>query len=131
MLACVSGQAGKYAVLDGVYLDGRRTVYENVADYAGIRHAYGALQATAGASMSQRGSDGLTREQRFFVAYAQSHCSADTPDSLRDTARNDVHATARFRVNAPLSNLPAFARTFSCAKKVPMVRPAGERCRAW
>jgi putative endopeptidase len=131
MFSCVSRQASQFAVLEGVYLDGERTVYENVADYAGVRHTYGALQRALGARMSRRGPDGLSRAQRFFVAYAQSYCSADTPDSLRETVRNDAHAVARFRVNAPLSNLPAFARTFSCAKQAPMVRPERERCRAW
>jgi endothelin-converting enzyme/putative endopeptidase len=131
MLTCVTEQANEVTVMDGTRLDGERTAYENVADYAGVRHAYGALQSALGPRLTQRGPDGLTRAQRFFIAYAQSHCTADSPESLRDTVRNDVHAVARFRVNGPLSNLPAFANAFACAKEMPMVRPKEKLCRAW
>lgn len=90
-----------------------------------------ALQSALGARLSERGADGFTRAQRFFVTYAQKNCNADTPASLRDTVRPDVHAVPRFRVNGPLSNLPAFAKTFNCTTKAPMVRPKQEQCRAW
>jgi predicted metalloendopeptidase len=131
MFACIKGQANQYEVLDGLRLDGERTRYENVADYAGVRHAYEALQSALGARLSRRGPDGLTRAQRFFVAYAQKNCNADTAESLRETVRRDPHAVPRFRVNGPLSNLPAFAKAFTCGKQAPMVRPEAEQCRAW
>jgi endothelin-converting enzyme/putative endopeptidase len=38
---------------------------------------------------------------------------------------------ARFRVNGPLSNIPAFARAFGCKAGDPMIRPPNDRCQIW
>jgi endothelin-converting enzyme/putative endopeptidase len=41
------------------------------------------------------------------------------------------HPVSRFRVNGPLSNMPAFAQAFHCKPGDVMVRPANERCQIW
>jgi endothelin-converting enzyme/putative endopeptidase len=38
---------------------------------------------------------------------------------------------AKFRVNGPLSNLPAFQQAFHCKAGDPMVRPDPDRCEVW
>jgi predicted metalloendopeptidase len=43
--------------------------------------------------------------------------------------QTNPHALPRFRVNGPASNMPEFARAFSCAADSPMVR--ADRCEVW
>jgi putative endopeptidase len=41
------------------------------------------------------------------------------------------HPLGRFRVKGPLSNMPAFAKAWSCKADSPMVRAEAQRCRIW
>jgi endothelin-converting enzyme/putative endopeptidase len=129
--ACVIDQANDFVAFDNVHLDGKYTYSENVADVSGVAHAYAAMARAVGPSITERGPDGFTRAQRFFVSYAQYYCQAARPEYERENLRRDPHAPPRYRVNGPLSNLPAFAAAFSCAASAPMVRPAARRCVVW
>jgi len=129
--ACMVGQGNQYVVIDALHLDGARTVEENAADLGGVAQAYAVMAQDVGPRLSVRGADGLTAEQRFFISYAQHWCSAQRPAALRDSVRDDGHGPSRFRVNAPLANLPAFAQAFSCPAGAAMVRPAADRCTIW
>ena len=129
--ACVVEQASQFAVSDAVHLDGGKTFDENVADLSGVSHAYAAMIQQLGPRARERGSDGLSAAQRFFFAYAQHWCHAERPAAAQANLRDDGHAPARFRVNGPLANLPAFAEAFSCRSGAAMVRPAASRCAVW
>lgn len=129
--ACMVEQADQYVAFDNVYLDGRLTADENIADLSGVPHAYTAMVRELGSRLSNRGADGLTAAQRFFIAYAQQWCTVERPEHMRERLGKDGHAPARFRVNAPLSNMPVFAEAFSCPKKAAMVRPTSSRCVLW
>jgi hypothetical protein len=63
-----------------------------------------------GARLGERGPDGYTPAQRFFISYAQYYGTAERPTFARENLRDDPHAPSRYRVNGPLSNLPAFCR---------------------
>jgi endothelin-converting enzyme/putative endopeptidase len=129
--ACVVTQADRFALPGGGRINGALTVSENVADLAGVAFAYEALRNQIGDQLAQKGDDGLTRSQRFFVSFAQHWCTAQTPASAADDLHNDPHAPALFRVNGPLANLPAFAAAFSCRAGAKMVRPDADRCVVW
>lgn len=129
--ACIIAQADQYEAEQGVHLDGKKTAGENFGDLSGIYYAYSAMAKELASRLSDRGADGYTPAQRFFVAYAQQWCFAERPDFARENLRDDGHAPPKYRTNAPLSNMPAFARAFSCAKTAPMVRPASVRCSLW
>jgi endothelin-converting enzyme/putative endopeptidase len=45
--------------------------------------------------------------------------------------QGDPHPVAKYRVIGPLSNLPEFAKAFSCRAGSPMVRSEAERCEVW
>jgi putative endopeptidase len=129
--ACVIEQANQFVALDTTHINGEQTVDENLADLAGVAHAYAAMAHELGPRMAETGADGLTPAKRFFVAYGQRWCSAMRPDAARESLRNDHHGPPRFRVNAPLWNLPAFGEAFACPKDAPMVRPEDARCVVW
>src|SRR4051812_4456629 len=60
-------QFDAYTVLDGVHVNGRLTLGENIADLGGLRLAE---RAHARASDGAPAIDGLTPAQRFFLANA-------------------------------------------------------------
>jgi len=125
--ACFVDQYSAYTVGD-IRLDGRLTLGENVADNGGTRIAFMAMEARyQGKERPQ--VDGLTPEQRFFVARAQVTCDVRTPQAERQFARLDPHAPNRYRINGVLSNMPEFQRAFHCPDGAPMVRK--EPCRLW
>jgi putative endopeptidase len=129
--ACIIAQANQYVAAEDAHLDGTKTAGENFGDLSGIYHAYIAMAREVGSHLSVRGADGYTPAQRFFIAYAQQWCTAERPDFARENLRDDGHAPARYRTNAPLSNMPAFAHAFACPNTAPMVRSASTRCSLW
>jgi endothelin-converting enzyme/putative endopeptidase len=129
--ACMVEQGNQFVAIDTTHQNGERTVDENIADLGGVAHAYAAMAQELGPRMSETGADGLTPAKRFFIAYGQHYCAAMRPEYAREYLRNDGHGPPRFRVNAPLWNLPAFGEAFSCPKDAAMVRSAPSRCVVW
>ena len=76
-------------------------------------------------------TDGLTRDQRFFIGYALSWRGKDTPESLKVQVASDPHAPSQFRANGPLQNLSTFATAFSCKAGDPMVRADDSKVAIW
>ena len=129
---CVVDQANAHEPIPGVKMKGERQYGENVADISGLRLAFEALQARLGEERLYReDASGSSPAQRFFYRFAQYRCTAQTPDFQRKSVETDGHAPAAFRVNAPVSNLPAFGRAFGCQPRARMLRPEAQQCRVW
>lgn len=128
---CVIDQAEASPAPAGAHISGKMNYSENVADLSGVRLAYNALAAKLGARLNQVDATGMTPAKRFFYRYAQYYCTAATPETLKNLVADDPHGLPSYRVNGPLSNLPAFAETFGCPTGAPMRRPADKICRVW
>lgn len=124
-------QANRFIVFGSSHADGAATVDENVPDLSGLGFAYAALAHDLGDRLHEAGSDGTTGAQRFFLAYAQHWCTAQTAEAAANNLHSDPHGPPRFRVDGPLANLPAFATAFGCRAGSKMVRPEAERCQLW
>jgi len=123
---CVADQYSSYTVAGDTHINGRLTLGENTADNGGLRLALMAYLAThAGAPVV----DGFTPEQRVFLGWAQVWCEDARPEAERLKATTNPHSSNRYRVNGPLSNMPEFAKAFSCKAGTPMVRE--NACRVW
>ena len=130
LAARMDAQYSAYTVLDGLHLNGKQTMGENIADNAGVSIAYEALQlALAGKPRTL--IDGFTPEQRFFLGWAQARRQTWRDQALRLTIATGVHSPGEFRVNGPLSNMPEFAAAFGCKPGDAMVRDATSRVRIW
>ena len=114
-------QYTSYTVLDGLSLNGKQTLGENIADNAGVSIAYEALQIALQGKPRQI-IDGFTPEQRFFLGWAQARRQTWRDQALRLTIQTGVHSPGEFRVNGPLSNMPEFAAAFGCKAGDAMVR---------
>ncbi len=129
--ALVARQFDSYVGVDTVHVNGRLTLGENIADYGGLLTAYDALERALARDGRPGLIDGYTPEQRFFIAYAQSWRSHIRPESLRSRLAVDPHAPAHWRVDGPLSNMPAFAKAFGCEPGDAMVRPDSLVAHIW
>ncbi len=76
-------------------------------------------------------TDGLTRDQRFFLNWATVWRRNFTPEELTVRLKTDPHAPANFRAIGAPSNLPAFAAAFQCKAGDAMVRDGGKQVVIW
>ncbi len=126
--SCVADQYSGYTVAGDAHINGRLTLGENTADNGGLRLALMAYLAGPGAKLKTR-LDGFTPEQRVFLGWAQVWCDTARPEAERLKAATNPHASNKYRVNGPLSNMPEFQKAFSCKAGAAMVRPSA--CRVW
>ena len=71
----------------GVNVNGKLTLGENIADVAGLAAAYDAYRASLGGKEAPV-IDGLTGDQRFFIAYAQGWATKMRDEALRSAHRH-------------------------------------------
>jgi predicted metalloendopeptidase len=116
----------------GVKQNGLLTLGEDTADNGGIRLALNALEASLqekGKSLDDKGPDGWTYRQRFFLANAYSWCANVRPEIARLAVTTDPHSLPSFRIDNVLSNLSEFQQAFGCKAGQRMVR--ANACRVW
>jgi endothelin-converting enzyme/putative endopeptidase len=116
----------------GVKQNGLLTQGEDTADNGGIHLALAALEASLkkeGKSLDDKGPDGWTYRQRFFLSDAYSWCANVRPQIARVVVTSDPHSLPVFRINNVVSSMPEFAQAFSCKTGQQMVR--ANACRVW
>jgi putative endopeptidase len=116
----------------GVKQNGLLTQGEDTADNGGNRLALKALEAELkkqGKSLDDKGPDGWTYEQRFFLSNAYSWCANVRPEITRLIVTTDPHSMPVFRIDNVLNNMPEFAKAFGCKAGQKMVR--ANACRVW
>jgi predicted metalloendopeptidase len=128
---CVVEQYGAYEAVPGVKLDGKLTAGENIADIGGVKIAFLAYQAFRAHASSPPPAqvEGLSDEQLYFLAYAQSWCAKLTPELLETMAHTNPHSPPRYRVNGVVVDQPGFAAAYGCAVGTPM--NPGHACEIW
>ena len=104
---------------------------ESIADLGGLTIAYAAFKKSLEGKPRPADVDGFSPEQRFFLGWAQVWAENQRPEFTRLLVDTDPHPISRFRVNGPLSNMPAFAEAFGCKRGDAMVRPDASRCQIW
>jgi len=129
--ACVVEQYARYEAVPGVKLNGKLTAGENIADNGGVKLAYQAYQTwkTQQHPAPPSQVEGFSDDQLYFLAYGQSWCEKQTPESLELTAHANPHSPPRWRVNGVIVNQPGFGAAFKCAASTPMNPPT--QCSVW
>jgi len=132
-----SGLTGKlvnqfngYTTEGGGKVNGSLTLGENIADLGGLATAYEAMKTATQATPDPK-TDGLTRDQRFFLNWATVWRRNFTPEELAVRLKTDPHAPANFRAIGAPSNLPAFASAFQCKAGDAMVRDGDKQVVIW
>lgn len=122
-------QFENYRILN-TNVNGRLTLGENIADLCGLEVAFQAFLRTKQAKEEVR-IDGLTPQQRFFIAVARAWRVKVTDEKLLAQLKSDPHAPAMLRVNGPLSNMIGFYQTFNVTPGDAMYREAKDRVVIW
>jgi putative endopeptidase len=123
-------QYSEFTLLPGLKHNGALTLTENTADLGGITLAHAALQRAL-AGKPQPKKDGLTTDQRCFVAWSQLWAYKARPERTRLLATVDYHANSSLRGFAPLLHLDAFHIAFGTRQGDAMWRAPKERVRIW
>ncbi len=114
----------------GYHVNGRLTLGENIADNSGLAIAYKAYRLSLGAK-DPRVIDGLTGDQRFFVAYAQSWRGKWRDPALIALIKSNPHAPESVRGSLPVMNQAAFYAAFDVKPGDRMYRPPEQRVLMW
>ncbi|GAB0091434.1 Neprilysin-1 [Sergentomyia squamirostris] len=129
---CIIDQYSKYKIDEvGMYMNGRMTQGENIADNGGLKQAFRAYKKWVkihGAEPDLPGLN-LTHDQLFFLNYAQIWCGSMRPEDALTKIRSSVHSPGIIRVLGPLSNSKDFADAYNCALGTPM-NPVS-KCSVW
>jgi endothelin-converting enzyme/putative endopeptidase len=128
---CVVNQFDGYFIEPGIHHNGKLVLGESIADLGGAKLAYLAYEKSREGKAPEPTIDGFTPEQQFFIAWGQWRGDQIRAETQRTMVQGDPHPIAKYRVNGPLSNLPAFQGAFQCKADAPMVRKAPERCEVW
>jgi putative endopeptidase len=119
-----------FEALPGLNVNGANTIGENIGDLGGLNMAHEAYL------ISLKGKpapviDGLSGDQRFFLAYAQVWREKYRDGALRELVLSDVHSPSRFRVNGPLPNIDAWYTAFDVKPGERMYLAPADRVRIW
>jgi putative endopeptidase len=122
-------QYNAYEPFPGLHVNGKLTLGENIADVAGLAASYDAWRA------SLKGKEppvigGLTGDQRFFLAYAQSWASKMRDAALRQRIATDGHAPGQYRA-LTVRNLDPWYKAFDVKAGEKLFLPPEERVKVW
>lgn len=117
-------------VLPDLNANGRFTLGENLADHGGLQVAYEAFkEATKDNPLPV--IDGLTPEQRFFIAYAQVWAANITEEEIRNRTKSDPHSLGRWRVNGALPHVSMWYDAFGVKPSDKMFLQEDSRLKLW
>ena len=120
----------KIKVLPDLNANGRLTLGENLADHGGLQVAF-----TAYKNATKRNPlpviDGLTADQRFFLAYAGVWAGNITEAEIRNRTKSDPHSLGRYRVNGALPHIDMWYDAFGVKEGDKMFIPKSERLPLW
>ena len=123
-------QFNDYIAVGTTHVNGSATQGENIADLAGIQVALDAYHRSLGGKQAPV-IDGLTGDQRFFLAYAQVWREKQREDAVRSQVTTDPHSPGRFRVLGPVRNVQAWYDAFGITPQSSMYIPPEKRAHIW
>jgi putative endopeptidase len=126
----IAAQYDQYQPLPGLHLNGRLTLGENIADIAGLVIALKAYHISLGGKPAPV-LNGLTGDQRFYIAYAQSWRERHRDGAVRAQVLSNPHSTSEFRVNGVVRNTDAWYAAFNVKPGDKFYLPPEKRVPVW
>lgn len=122
-------QYDQYEVLPGLHVSGEQTLGENIADISGITAALAAYHASLDGKPAPV-IDGLTGDQRFFIAFGQTWRSKMRDAAARQRINTDVHAPAQFRAET-VRNMDDWYKAFGVKPDQKLYLDPAQRVKIW
>lgn len=123
-------QFDAFEPLPGKHINGAATLGENIADYGGILLGWDAFVKTEQYKKGEK-KGGYTPAQRYFMGYALGWMYNIREEKLAQRLMTDVHSPAKWRVNGPFANIPAFHEAFGVKEGDNMWIGEKERVMIW
>jgi len=129
--AVLGAQFDSYEPVPGVHINGKLTMGENLGDLGGLEAAYAAWRRYVAQHGEPAVIDGMTGDQRFFIAYAQSWQDKEREGALRAQLLTDPHSPAEYRVNGIVRNVDAWYAAFNVQPGDKLYLPPEKRVHIW
>ncbi len=123
-------QYNRYEPVPGYTIDGRFTLGENIGDIGGLSIAYRAYKISLNGEEAPV-IDGLTGDQRFFLAFAQLYRGKIRDDALIARLKSDPHSPSEFRTNGVVRNFDEWYEAFDVQPDDALYLPPKRRIRIW
>ena len=124
-------QFDTYEPFPGMKINGKLTMGENIGDLGGLETAYLAYRKHVSKTGEPAVIDGLTGDQRFFIAYAQAWQQKSREDAERAQVLTDPHSPAKYRVNGIVRNVDAWYKAFNIQPGDKLYLAPEQRVRIW
>jgi putative endopeptidase len=123
-------QFDAFCPLPNTCVNGKLTMGENIGDLGGLSMAYTAYKLSLNGKPAPV-IDGLTGDQRFFLAWAQVWKTKYREQALVNQIKADPHSPAMYRINGPLRNLDAWYGAYDVKEGDKLYLPPAERVSIW
>ena len=123
-------QYDTYSPVDSMYVNGKLTMGENIADLGGITLSYEALKKQYNGNMPED-IDGFTWQQRFFLGWANVWKGNIKDEELRNRLKTDNHSPGEYRVIGPLVNFGPYYEAFGTCETGAMHKHDSTRIKIW
>jgi endothelin-converting enzyme/putative endopeptidase len=124
-------QYNGYEPVPGTHIKGELTLGENIGDLGGLEMAYAAYRRYVAQHGEPPLIDGLTGDQRFFIAYGYSWETKTREGALRQQLLTDPHSPARYRVNGAVRNVDAWYKAFNVKPGDALYLAPDQRVHIW
>ncbi|HLL31419.1 MAG TPA: M13 family metallopeptidase, partial [Allosphingosinicella sp.] len=126
----LADQYGAYEGAPGMKVNGKLTLGENIGDQGGVRIALDAYHASLKGKKAPK-LDGLTGDQRFFLAWAQGWRGKVRDELMRMILVSDPHSPYRWRVDGTLRNIDEWYSAFDVKPGDRLYLAPKDRVRVW
>jgi len=124
-------QYNAFEPIPGVHIKGELTLGENLGDLGGLEVAYAAYRKYVAQHGEPPVIDGMTGDQRFFIAYGYSWETKQREGALRAQLLTNEHSPAKYRVNGVVRNIDAWYKAFNVQPGDKMYLPPEQRIHVW
>ncbi len=123
-------QYDAFTPLEGINVNGRLTLGENIGDNGGLQVAYHAY------TLSRNGAEApvledITGDQRFFLGWAQAWRQNIRDAALRNQVLTDPHSPAVYRCNGTVRNMDTWYAAFNVQPGAALYLAPGDRVTIW
>jgi len=126
----LADQYSEFEPLPGLNLNGKLTLGENIGDLTGITMAYAAYKRSLNGKEAPV-IDGMTGDQRFFLAYGQIWQRKFREEAMRTQVKNGPHSPGEYRANGIVRNFDAWYEAFNVQPGDALYLPPEKRVKIW